>query len=146
MIVPGDAPGGSGDSNRLRYWGLTNMVILLAFDPCEKGPKRAHRGIPASARGRARRGEGNCKSIYIRSRRACDKFASTLCLFGRMATWRRATLQTRTYSPYLINCRILLFPVLLGKCSQAEIHLIGNLKPSITNYANWLPNSYSYSY
>jgi hypothetical protein len=31
--------------------------------------------------------EHKCKSIYIRSRRACDKFASTLCLFGRMATW-----------------------------------------------------------
>jgi len=71
------------------------MVILLAFNPC--GPEWAHRGIPASARGRARRGEGNCKSIYIRSRRAYDKFASTLSLFGRMATWRRATLYNNDY-------------------------------------------------
>ena len=40
-----------------------------------------------------------CKSIYIRSRHACDKFASTPCLFGLMATFGRETLQLclRTY-------------------------------------------------
>ena len=32
-------------------------------------------------------GVGICKSIYIRSRRAYDKFASTLCLFSLMVTW-----------------------------------------------------------
>jgi len=67
------------------------MVILLAFDPC--GPNgRTEESLRALEDERPR-GEGNCKSIYIRSRRACDKFASTLSLFGRMATWRRATLQ-----------------------------------------------------
>ena len=37
-------------------------------------------------RGRTRGGEGNCKSIYIRSHRACDKFASTDVF---LAIWRR---------------------------------------------------------
>ena len=59
---------------------------------------------PASARGRARRREGNCKSTYIRSRRACDKFASTLCLFGRVVTWRRVTLQYL----YFINTLVII--------------------------------------
>jgi hypothetical protein len=82
---------GVGWVRLLTLLGTTNMVILLAFDPC--GGPEGHRGIPTSAWGRVRRGEGNCKSIYIRSRRAYNKSASTLCLFGRMATWRRATLQ-----------------------------------------------------
>jgi len=67
------------------------MVILLAFDPCGLNG-RTEESLRALEDERPR-GEGNCKSIYIRSRRACDKFASTLSLFGRMATWRRATLQ-----------------------------------------------------
>jgi hypothetical protein len=29
----------------------------------------------------------SCKSTYIRSRKCRDRFAITLCLFGRMATW-----------------------------------------------------------
>ena len=69
-------------SSSLRYWGLLIYGDSWCADPLRLG-----------VRGRTRRGEGNCKSTYIRSRRACDKFASTQCLFGRMATWGRDTLQ-----------------------------------------------------
>ena len=43
----------SGGSDRLCYWGLTNMVILLAFDPC--GPERAQRNPCERSRTSAQR-------------------------------------------------------------------------------------------
>ena len=30
-----------------------------------------------------------CKNTYVRSRNSRDRFASTVCLFGRMVTWSR---------------------------------------------------------
>jgi len=68
------------------------MVILLAFNPCRGLNGRIEESLQALKDERAEE-RGNCKSIYIRSRRAYNKFASTLSLFSRMATWRRATLQ-----------------------------------------------------
>ena len=47
-----------------------------------------------------RRGEGNCKSTYIRSRKCRDRFAITLVFLAR---WRRGAGHVTTLSLFTIS-------------------------------------------
>jgi len=64
-----------------------------------------------------------CKSIYIRSRRACDKFASTLSL---LAVWRRGGGPRYTYIPVLKSLINLAIWVLALVLNSIPSYLVSN--------------------
>ena len=80
------------------YCAKKKLVYVIIASPSSRQPSSYTKYIKANIRSSYNvcsisNTKYICKSIYIRSRRACDKFASTLCLFGHVATQRRDTLQ-----------------------------------------------------
>ena len=76
------------------------MVRLLAREiPAEAGNGRVEEPLQALGDERLQ-SRGNCKSIYIRSRKCRDRFAISLCLFGRMATWSGTRYRYTYYDSY----------------------------------------------
>jgi hypothetical protein len=76
----------------LTLLGTTNMVMLLAFDPCEGPYGRTEESLRAL--GDERVEERAIVRVYILGPAALATSSQALCVFlASMATWRRATLQ-----------------------------------------------------